>query len=100
MLYLVGDDMRMDQVRKVSKRTLQGLEIESPNSVKFRDSTVNLYMDMQDMHPHGGTGDAAFATREKGEVIFTRMVEFVAAFIEQFKKMDTQARTQVSDREA
>jgi hypothetical protein len=51
------------------------------------------------MHPHGGTGDAGFATREKGEVIFNRMVDFVAAFIEQFKKMDPRARTQVSDRE-
>lgn len=100
MLYLVGDDMRMDQARRVGKRTLQGLEMESPNSVKFEQSTVNVYMDMQDMHPHGGTGDALFATREKGETIFNRMVDFVAAFIERFKKMDPQTRTSVGDREA
>ena len=52
---------------------------------------------MQDMHPHGGTGDALFASPDKGETIFNRMVDFVAAFIEQFKKMDPKAKTQVSD---
>lgn len=97
MLYLVGEDMRMDAARKVTANTLQGLEIESPNVVRFQQSTVNLYMDMQDMHPHGGTGDALFASPDKGEIIFNRMVDFVAAFIEQFKKMDPKARTQVSD---
>lgn len=97
MLYLVGDDMRMDKAQKVKARALQGLEIETPNSVKFEQSTVNVYMDMQDMHPHGGTGDALFATPEKGEIIFGRMVDFVAAFIERFRKLDPQARSSVSD---
>ena len=97
MLHLVGEDMRMDAARQVKAHTLQGLEIESPNLVKFQQSTVNIYMDMQDMHPHGGTGDALFASPDKGETIFNRMVDFVAAFIEQFKKMDPKAKTQVSD---
>jgi creatinine amidohydrolase/Fe(II)-dependent formamide hydrolase-like protein len=60
---------------------------------------VNVYMDMQDMQPFGGTGDALFASRDKGETIFARMVDFVASFIEQFKKMDPQTRTPVSDRQ-
>ncbi len=97
MLHLVGEQMRMDQLHKVKARTLQGFEIESPNSVKFQQSTVNIYMDMQDMHPHGGTGDAAFATKEKGEIIFNRMVDFVAAFVERFKQMDSQAKNAVRD---
>lgn len=63
----------------------------------LQQSTVNIYMDMQGMHPFGGTGDALFASRDKGETIFNRMVDFVAAFIEQFKKMDPRARTNVSD---
>jgi creatinine amidohydrolase len=98
MLHLVGEDMRMDAAQKVRAHTLQGLEIETPNSVKFQQSTVNFYMDMQDMQPIGGTGDALFATSEKGKTIFDRMVEFVVAFVERFKTMDPQARSQVTDR--
>ena len=97
MLYLAGEDMRMDQAKTVKGRTLQGLEIETPNAVKFQQSTVNIYMDMEDLHPHGGTGDALFATKEKGEIIFTRMVDFVAAFVERFKQMDPRAKSEVSD---
>lgn len=98
MLHLVGEDMRMDAAQKVRAHSFQGLDIESPNSVKFQLSTVNIYMDMQDMQPIGGTGDALFASPDKGETIFRRMVEFVVAFIEEFKKMDPRARTRVSDR--
>ncbi len=97
MLYLVGEDMRMDAAKKVAVQKLQGFEIETPNSIKFQGSTVNIYMDMQDMQPIGGTGDALFASPDKGETIFNRMVDFVAAFVEQFKKMDTKARTQVQE---
>jgi creatinine amidohydrolase len=97
MLYLAGEDMRMDAAKKVTANTLQGLTVESPNVVKFQQSTVNIYMDMQDMHPHGGTGDALFASPDKGETIFNRMVDFVAAFIEQLKTMDPKAMRQVSD---
>ena len=99
MLYLAGEDMRMDSARKVTARRLHGLEIESPNAVKFQQSTVNIYMDMQDVHPFGGTGDAPFASRDKGEIIFHRMVDFVAAFIEKFKQMDPRAASQVTDSE-
>jgi creatinine amidohydrolase len=98
MLHLVGEDMRMDAAQKVTALPLQGLAIESPNSVKFDQSTVNIYMDMQDMHPYGGTGDALFASADKGETIFNRMLDFVAAFIERFKQMDPRARTVVTDR--
>lgn len=97
MLHLAGEDMRMDAARKVAALPLQGLTIESPNSVKFGQSTVNIYMDMQDMHPYGGTGDALFASADKGETIFNRMVEFVADFVEQFKRLDPQARSSVRD---
>jgi len=88
----------MDTAQKARARALQGLEIETPNSVKFQQSTVNIYMDMQDMHPFGGTGDALFASPDKGETIFNRMVDFVAAFVEQFKQMDPRARTEVNNR--
>ncbi len=97
MLHLAGEDMRMDLARKVRARTLNGFEIESPNAVKFQQSTVNIYMDMQDVQPIGGTGDALFASKDKGETIFNRMVEFVSAFVEAFKKLDTAGRTAVSD---
>ena len=97
MLYLVGEDMRMDAARKVRPRTLQGFEVESPNAVKFQQSTANIYMDMQDVQAIGGTGDALFASNDKGETIFTRMLDFVAAFIEQFRKIDPGLRTRVTD---
>ncbi len=97
MLYLVGDDMRMDTARKVQVRTLQGLEPESPNAVKFQQSTVNIYMDMQDVQPIGGTGDALFASKDKGETIFNRMVDYVSAFIERFRQIDVSARSVISD---
>ncbi len=97
MLFLVGDDMRMDLAKKVTAQRLQGMEIETPNSVKFQQSTVNIYLDMEDMQPIGGTGDALFASPDKGETIFRRMVDFVAAFVEQFRKMDPHARNRVSD---
>ncbi len=87
----------MDAAKKVSVQRLQGLDVESPNAVKFQGSTVNIYMDMEDMQPTGGTGDALFASADKGETIFQRMVDFVAAFVEQFRKMDPRARSEVSD---
>lgn len=80
-------------------RTPYGLEIETPNSVTFQRSTVDIHMDMRDVPPFGGTGDALFASREKGETIFNRMVDFVAAFIERFERMDPRARMDVGDRE-
>ncbi len=98
MLFLAGEDMRMDLARKVSAERLQDLEIETPNSVKFQQSTVNIYMDMEDLQPIGGTGDALFASADKGETIFQRMVNFVAAFVERFRKLDPQARSHVSGR--
>jgi len=98
MLYLVGEDMRMDAAQKVTALAFQGLTPETPNSVKFQDSTVNVYMDMQDMHPYGGTGDAHFATLDKGETIFNRMVDFVVAFVEKFKTMNPRTKATVTDR--
>ena len=98
MLHLVGEDMRMDAAQKVTALAFQGLTPETPNSVKFQDSTVNVYMDMQDMHPYGGTGDAHFATLDKGETIFNRMVDFVVAFVEKFKTMNPRTKATVTDR--
>ncbi len=98
MLFLAGEDMRMDLARKVSAERLQELEIETPNAVKFQQSTVNIYMDMEDMQPIGGTGDALFASADKGETIFQRMVDFVAAFVERFRKMDPRARSRITER--
>lgn len=92
MLYLYPEDVRMDLAQKDTLRSYQGFEMQSSSGLKFRGSVVNLYLDMQDVAPIGGSGDPTAASAGLGKEIFERTVDYVASFVDRFKEVDTRLK--------
>jgi len=89
LLHLVPDDVRMDLARKSEMKSLRGMEITGISSVAFGKSQVNFFLELDDLTDRGGFADPTKATADKGRTMMERMVDYVAEFIEQFRKFDT-----------
>lgn len=92
MLHLFPNDVRMDLVQKDTFRGYQGLEVESAGVQKFRGCKVNLYLDTRKVAPFGVSGDGSGASAELGAKVMGRVVDYVTAFVEHFKQIDTHVR--------
>ncbi len=57
------------------------------SKVKFQDRIVGLYHRSNEVTQSGVMGDPFGATREKGEMIISHMVDYIRKFVEEFKKM-------------
>ncbi len=67
----------------------QGLPLDGMTPT-FNGFPLNMAIRMQDVSPvAGGYGDPTYGSAEQGEVLFTRMVEHVAALVERFGSMKT-----------
>ena len=91
MLHLFPDDVRMDLVKRDKFRGYQGLEVESGSVQKYQGCRVNLYLDTRKVAPIGVSGDGSGANAERGAKVMERVVDYVTAFVEQFKQMDTRS---------
>ena len=89
MLYLSPGDVRMDLAAKDVLRPYQGLDPSGPTTFKFKGSAVNMYLNMEDISAIGGFGDPTQANPELGKKVFDRVVDYVVAWVEKFKEMDT-----------
>ena len=89
MLYLSPGDVRMDLAAQAVLRPYQGLDASGPTTFKFNGSAVHMYLNMEDVSAIGGFGDPTPANAELGKTVFDRMVDYVAAWVEKFKTMDT-----------
>jgi creatinine amidohydrolase len=85
LLHLYPDDVRMDLARPSELKSLNGLEIVSISAVRFGDSQVNFFMELDDLTDRGGWADPTKATAAKGRTMMERMVEYVASFVEVFR---------------
>jgi len=57
------------------------------SKVKFKDRIVGVYHRSDEITQSGVIGDPLAATREKGEIIISHMVDYIRAFLQEFKKM-------------
>jgi creatinine amidohydrolase len=84
MLALYPDAVRRDLAEATALNHYRGFQARSPLEVAFKESRVSLFLDIADVAPSGGWGDVSNATAERGEEVLSRMVDFVADFIEAF----------------
>jgi len=92
MMHLHPGSVSPERMVVAERQKWQGLEILHPWEVKFQNSKVNIFLDLEEVSPSSGWSDPRNASAEKGRILFERMVDFVVAFIERFKTMDTHAR--------
>lgn len=89
MLHLFPKDVRMDLAEKDSYRDYAGLAVESASVQKFRGYKVNLYLETRQVSPIGVSGDPTGGDPNLGRQAMDRVVDYVAAFVEQFRQIDT-----------
>jgi creatinine amidohydrolase len=90
-LYLWPEDVNTRAVAPQS-RMHQGFVMQGLAAMKFKDTSVNFYLDMDEITPDGTMGDPAMAKAERGEKMMERMVSYGVEFIQAFKKMKTRLK--------
>jgi len=77
MMHLFGKHFDESRLEAGSKgKALGELEPISTSRVSYKGHELGLYRDAEDLNPSGATADPAGASREKGEKILHRMVEY------------------------
>ena len=72
----------------------QGLPLDGLTPA-FQGFPLHMALRMQEVSPvSGGWGDPTYASAAQGEAIFTRMVAYVTALVEQFARMKTRGSGQ------
>lgn len=90
MLYLMGDKVRMDLARNTGlPGTWEGFQLLSGTKINFQGQGIDVYLNQEEVSPGGGFGDPCQGSAEKGKVIFERMVDYVSAFVVEFRKTNT-----------
>jgi creatinine amidohydrolase len=89
--YLHPGAVRRDLFMPRPRNDFQGLEVLGPSEVRHAQSRVNLFLELEEVSPTSGWSDPTTSSAEKGEVLFQRMVSFVASFVETFRQLDTEA---------
>jgi len=72
-----------------AKGTVLGLPVSTPNSVVFGKSEVDMFLQLEEVSPTSGWGNASGASEARGAELFGRMLDFVAAFLEHFRRQDS-----------
>lgn len=71
-----------------AKGTVLGLPVSTPNSVVFGKSEVDMFLQLEEVSPTSGWGISTNASEQKGAQLFSRMLEFVVAFLEHLRQED------------
>jgi len=88
--YLFPEDMRMDLVEKGHPNQYGDLELIGLRAVKFEDTYVHMFFDMEEGTPNGVWGDPRELTSaETGKKMIDRLVGIGTRFVEWFKTFDT-----------
>jgi creatinine amidohydrolase len=88
LLHLLPNEVRTDLLRADSRRTFNGLEVISPTEVRFRDSRVRFFFELEEVSESGRWGDPSTASGELGEELFSRLVSYTSDFVREFAAMD------------
>jgi creatinine amidohydrolase len=89
MLYLVPECVRRGNPERLEWGSYHGKKLVSAGRIEHGHSTLRVYSDFRALAPTGGMGDATQASREKGRIMFERMVEYLVEFVEEYGGMDT-----------
>ncbi|HZQ06791.1 MAG TPA: creatininase family protein [Anaerolineae bacterium] len=88
MMYLCPEDMQLENLQRISFTSpWNNFEIPGPNAIRMNGANVTVYMNFAELIPTGGTGDPAQGSADKGKIMFDRMVDFIAAFVPEFRKV-------------
>lgn len=72
-----------------AKGTVLGLAISTPNSVVFGQSEVDMFLQLEEVSPTSGWGNSTNASKERGQELFSRMLDYTIAFLKHFHSQDT-----------
>lgn len=90
LLYLTPDLVDLNAAKVAEKPTkLQNFALASAQALEHQGQSVPIFLRMHDVSAQGGWGDITQASADKGKVIFDRMVDFVATFIDRYNELDT-----------
>ena len=89
LLFLFPDDVRIKDRTIPPMKDFRGFKMANPAAIDFKGSTVNFYLDMGAIVPTGGEGLPFQASRELGQTILERIVNYISEFIIVFKDLDT-----------
>jgi creatinine amidohydrolase len=90
MMHAFPGNVRTDLMNRAGLNDVEGImKPVHPTDTPFGKSKVNLYIDIHEITAAGSTGAPTKASAERGEVVLTRMVEYVIQFLEMFRTVDT-----------
>jgi len=89
MLHLFPNDVRMNLAQPSTAKRLGGLDAAGLTDVRFGKSTVNFFLRLEDLTETGSWADPTKATAHKGEALYASIVDYVASFVEWFRKFDS-----------
>ncbi|WP_033295491.1 creatininase family protein [Amycolatopsis jejuensis] len=91
LMHLHPSAVRTDLASRREKSAFQGLEVLTPTDVRFGDSQVNVFLELEEVSPTAGWSDPSRASAEKGAVLFGRMTDYLVDFLGTYRKLDTRA---------
>jgi len=86
-LHLWPEDVDMAKVVE-PQRTFQGFEFIGTGAMKFKDTTVDFFLDIDDLSPDGVISDATISRADIGRRMMERIVTYGIEFVKQFAAMD------------
>jgi len=87
--YLYPELVNTDLIKSSSKPDkLQNFELASPSALYHEGERVPIFLRVSDVTEQGGWGEIK-GSAEQGKIIFDRMVDFVASFVEKYRDFDT-----------
>lgn len=89
LMHLHPGSVDLSKAEKRTKTNFQGFETLNPMEVKFGASRVNMFLELQEVSVTSGWGDPTSSSAEKGEALFTAMLDFVVDFLPEFQNLDT-----------
>lgn len=90
MQYLQPENIRMDLAERTDlPGQLNGIKLESATKFHYEGLTIDFYLNMDEVSKGGGFGDPNQGDREKGQIIFECMVDYVSKFVLEYKNVNT-----------
>lgn len=101
MHYLFPDDMRMDLLPDTWHKNKQWnkFEIENISNIKINNSKGNLFLNMEDVSPEGILGNPVNASKERGEKIFSNIIEYGISLVENTKSSNMMIKDDKNEKE-
>jgi creatinine amidohydrolase len=86
---LLGDDVDRDALVAGRNVPLPGFESSGSTKSRFKGFDVGLYVDTREVNSTGAAGDPAEASKEKGQEILRRMIDYFVEFIPTYRSLVT-----------